>query len=390
MAKLKVGIFGLWRGAAYIGLFQKMEEVEVTALCDQDEQRLKEAAKGCGPDVKCYREFDQMLDGGIDAVVLCNYFHQHASYAIRAMERGVDVLSECTAAATLSDCVKLCEAVERTGRRYMLGENYPFTAPLREFARLCRGGTLGKILYAEGEYNHTDTREGLQHLTPGEHHWRAWLPRTYYLTHSLGPLMHATGQMPVQVSAFAVHSDLLQSYDDFRHNYDALAMMNCLTDGGALFRFSGCTAMASHSGYRVVGENGCCETGRAVGGQVHLTYQCWAIPEGKCESQTYAPNLPDAGKNAGHGGGDYWVAHHFVRHLLDGEMPFFDVYRGCAMSAAGILGWRSCLENGKTYAIPDFRDPAQRAACAGDDLTPFPDEEGRVTLPCATGARFAG
>ena len=53
------------------------------------------------------------------------------------------------------------------------------------------------------------------------------------------------------------------------------------------------------------------------------------------------------------------------------------------MSAAGILGWRSCLENGRPYRIPDFRDPAQREPLRADDLSPFPDADGNVTLPCA-------
>ena len=58
------------------------------------------------------------------------------------------------------------------------------------------------------------------------------------------------------------------------------------------------------------------------------------------------------------------------------------------MSAVAILGWRSCMENGKVYPIPDFRDKAQRNAWRNDDLTPFPDENGNVTLPCATGKKF--
>ena len=55
------------------------------------------------------------------------------------------------------------------------------------------------------------------------------------------------------------------------------------------------------------------------------------------------------------------------------------------MSAVAIYGWRSCLENGRVYNIPDFRDKAQRDAVRNDDLTPFPDENGNnITLPCHT------
>jgi len=55
------------------------------------------------------------------------------------------------------------------------------------------------------------------------------------------------------------------------------------------------------------------------------------------------------------------------------------------MSAAAILGWRSCLQNGRTYKIPDFRNPEERNKYRDDALTPFPDEKGEgITLPCST------
>ena len=386
MRKLKLGIFGLWRGGSFVHIINAMENAEVHAICDFDEERLAFMTKECPEGVIACKNFDELLDSGIEAVLLCNYFHQHAACAIKAMKRGIHVFSECTAAVTMKECVELCEAVEETGCKYMLAENYPFSAALLEFERLQTEGTLGRILYAEGEYNHTGTRETLASLTPGKYHWRAFLPRTYYVTHSWGPLMHVTKQMPVQVSAFAVHSDVLEQYDDFRHNYDAFAMMSCITDGGALFRFTGCAHMGSHSGYRVCGEYGSVETGRSLGGNVNLVYHDWTVPEGMKTSQTYAPSWPANGElaeKAGHGGGDFWTVYHFVNYVLNGVDPFFDVYRGCCMSAVAILAWRSCLENGKVYAIPDFRNKQERDAWRHDDLTPFPDENGNVTLPCA-------
>ncbi len=382
MEKLKIGVFGLWRGMEYVRQFHARQDTQIWAVCDMAESRVADAVKLVGEGVKTFTRFEDMLESGIQAVVLCNYFTEHSRYAIMAMERGIDVLSECAAAVTMGECVALCEAVERTGRKYMLAENYPFATNMREVNRVVKEGTLGRILYAEGEYNHSGPVEMLRGLTPDKNHWRAWMPRSYYCTHALGPLMYATGQMPVQVSAFAVHSFELEKIKDFRHNYDALAMMNCITDDGALFRFTGCTAMGSKSGYRFVGENGSCETGRALGGDVYVNYQEWLIPEGKSEKQIYSPNVQDHSAQAGHGGGDYVVAENFADHVLrDGEC-FFDVYRSCAMSAAGILGWRSCLDNGRVYKIPDFRDPAQRAEYRDDFVSPFPDEDGNVGVRC--------
>ncbi len=392
MKTIRIGIYGLWRGASFLPILSGFDGVEIAALCERNEDKLKAALERC-PGAKACRDYEELLDSGIDAVFLCNYFHEHAKCAVPAMERGIAVFSECTSAPTLAECVKLVETAERTGTKYMIAENYPFSAALLEMKRLADEGTLGRILYAEGEYNHTCPREELAALTPGKYHWRAWLPRTYYVTHTLGPLMHVTGQMPVKVNAFAVHSDVLEQYDDFRHNYDAFAMMNCITDGGALFRFTGCAAMGSPSGYRFVGENGSCETGRTLGSQVNVTYHHWLVPEGRQASSTYAPAWPtnaELAERAGHGGGDFWTVYNFLEYLRGGKEPFFNVYRGALMSAVGILAWRSCMQDGKTIALPDFTKKSDRDAVRDDTLTPFPDENGHVTLPCATGKAVNG
>ncbi len=64
-----------------------------------------------------------------------------------------------------------------------------------------------------------------------------------------------------------------------------------------------------------------------------------------------------------------------------GEPPYLDVYRGVAMAAVGILGWRSCLEGGKACSIPDFRGEAKRKAFADDQWSPFPEDAGPSQPP---------
>ncbi len=388
MEQVKIGIMGLRRGASSISIMNNLSNAVVYAICDKDETVLNAAASRCPDGVLKFTDFDSFIRCGLDGVLLCNNFHEHAEFAIRALEEGVNVFSECTAAVTLKDCVRLCETVERTGLKYMLGENYPYQPEFFEAERLFQSGKMGKILYAEGEYNHTCNRDKLAELTPGQYHWRAWMPRTYYVTHTLGPLMYVTKETPITVSASAVHSDVLEEYDDFRHNYDAFSMMNCKTDGGALFRFTGCAHMGTPSGYRFCGERGGIETGRAYKTNVGVYYHPWLVPEGEETTQTYTPVWPENGEigsHSGHGGSDFWMGYHFVNYIQNDIKPYFDVYRGCTMSAVAILGWYSCLNNGKTYKIPDFKNVEERNKYRDDALTPFPDSEGNgITLPCST------
>ena len=73
-------------------------------------------------------------------------------------------------ATTIEDCWALIEAVERTGKTYMMAENYCYTRPNMMVRHLVDTGIFGRRTYAEGAYIH-DTRNLL--FTPeGELTWR--------------------------------------------------------------------------------------------------------------------------------------------------------------------------------------------------------------------------
>ena len=394
MDKIRIGMLGAWRGNSYIDLMLNDEEIELVAVCDRHKETLDSIDL---PDsVKKYQDFDSFLEEGIrdgmNAVFLCNYFHMHAPYAIRAMEAGLDVVSECTSAGTMKECVDLVRAVERTGRKYMIAENYPFSLSNMEMARLCREGKLGRVMYAEGEYNHGASRQDLQMLSPGKYHWRAWLPRTYYVTHAMGPLMYMTGSMPKYVCGRSVYSpEVHRLVEGFRNVFDGVGMMFCEMDNGMIARFTGCTAMASdYSRYRVVGDVGGAEGGTGFGENVRLYYHSYNMPEGVNDPITvYRPDPASFGPRAqaalkaGHGGGDFWIVENMKDYFLREKRPFFDVYRGVAMSATAILGLRSSFNHGENMAVPDFSVEEERKKWENDDLTPFPDENGDgITYPC--------
>ena len=101
---IKVGMFGAWRGNSYVSIIGKEDPdvIRIVAICDRQADKLEglEGMEG----VKFFSDFDSFLDYGksvgMNAVFLANYFHQHAEYAIKAMENGMDVVSECTSAST--------------------------------------------------------------------------------------------------------------------------------------------------------------------------------------------------------------------------------------------------------------------------------------------------
>ena len=153
MKNIKIGIFGAGRGIDLAKNFILLG-CDIVALCDNRPDRLEKGMKELPSTTKSYNDFNDFIEQDMDAVVLANFFHEHTAYAIKCFERGIHVFSECISNGTMAEGVELVRAFEKSNSIYMLAENYPQMVFNREMQRVCRGGTLGKILYAEGEYNH--------------------------------------------------------------------------------------------------------------------------------------------------------------------------------------------------------------------------------------------
>ena len=62
MKKIRLGFFGVWRGLAYIKAFNMIDDVEVVAILDKDEEKVAEAKKFLSPDVIICKDYDELLD----------------------------------------------------------------------------------------------------------------------------------------------------------------------------------------------------------------------------------------------------------------------------------------------------------------------------------------
>ena len=110
---IRVGVVGIGRGMSFASSAARVG-MQLVALCDTWEEKLAEAGQTLK--VSTYPDYARFLEHEMDAVVLANYFHQHAPFAIRALESGRHVLSETACNATLAEGVALCRAVEKSGK----------------------------------------------------------------------------------------------------------------------------------------------------------------------------------------------------------------------------------------------------------------------------------
>ncbi len=389
MDKIRIGIFGLCRGENFIENLEA-NGAEIVAVCEQSEKLIDEQKESI-KNAAVYHSFDEFIEHDMDAVVLANYFAEHAKYAIRCLEKNLHVLSECTSNGTMADGVALVRAAEKSKAIYMLAENYPFMLFNKEMKRVYDTGTLGKILYAEGEYNHPfdmyDAKLSAT-LAPSENHWRNFLPRSYYITHSLAPIMYATGSTPVRVSAMPVAGSIPDDCYTARSVSDAAAIITTLNDDNSVFKVTGCAAFGAHgNSYRICCTNGQIENIRGMGEKIMLRYNGWQIPEGMQEINCYDPeqSAEDAAlaKNAGHGGSDFFVAREFLECIRTGKKPPFDVYFATTMASVAILAHRSILNGNQPYDIPDFRKEEDRVRFENDTSLPIPLSNGtQPNIPC--------
>ena len=372
---IRVGVIGVGRGNDIMRGTGALAGMELVAICDSWEEKLNEVGKQRG--VVTYTDYDKFLEHDMDAVILANYFHEHAPFAIKAMNAGKHVMSECTCNATLAEGVALCRTVEKTGLIYMLAENYPYTAFNMEMRRLYQTGEIGEVTYAEGEYNHPMTAQDRLSISPGMHHWRNWIPSTYYCTHALAPLMFITDTMPVKVNGLSI---VCREVDgETVRVSDPGSVILCRMNNGSVFRIFGLILPGHSNWYRVHGKRGAMEITRGPGyfgpGQVRVWHEAWNLKQGELAERTYVPDWPehaDLARQAGHGGGDFWTNFEFANAIRRGQQPFLDVYRGVTMSSVGILAWKSALEDGKPLEVPDFKKESSRKKYENDTDSPFP------------------
>lgn len=384
MKQIKFGIFGLGRGSSFYDSIIA-NNGDLVAVCDFDENKFA-SAKEKFSDVTTYTDFDEFINHeGLEAVFLCNYFHEHAEYAIKALEKNIHVLSECTSNISMGDGVALVRAAEKSDAYYMIAENYPFMKFNQEMRRVYRSGVLGKVLFAEGEYNHPIlNQKDIKKYCPNSKHWRYHIPRIYYITHSLGPLMYITGAVPKRVTAMPIFAPLNEENGGgslYWRLPDRSAVVTCLNDDDSVFRVTGWSHFGGHANtYRVAGELGQIENIRGEDNKVVLSFNEEHTPEGMERVSKYdadfSPEDKEDAENAGHGGGDYFIIREFFNSIRENRKPMFDEYFATTMASVAILGHRSALEYGVPYDIPDFHKEEDRIRYENDFLTPCYDSKG--------------
>ncbi|NLN81451.1 MAG: Gfo/Idh/MocA family oxidoreductase [Clostridiales bacterium] len=393
--KIKVGVFGAYRGKTMIDVLAYHPNAQLVAVCDKYRPLLDEAGKladKAGIKVALYDNFEDFYNHDMDAVVLANYATEHATYAIRLLKSGRHILSEVLPCETMAQAVELIEAVEESGKVYAYAENYCYMDQTFEMWRRYKNGDIGEVTYAEGEYIH-DCSSIWPNITYGDRdHWRNRMYSTYYCTHSIGPMITITGQRPVKVVGFET-APMSEMYD--------LGHPGGISAGIEIITFeNGAIAKSVHGqlkrepgsiNYEIYGKKGMMETERFDATRINVYIEGEELCVG--ELKNYAPEKYVAAQLAsnsgvgGHNGSDFYATHFFIEKILgnsEGYEYSIDVYQAIDMGICGILAYRSILNGNVPVKVPNLRNKEERDAFRNDNACTTKSIAGDQLLPLSS------
>lgn len=146
--KLKLGIIGYGTEGSMYGKFISegmVENVEVSAVCDIDPERL-ELAKEVFPNAKFYECYKEMVDSGeVEGIVTCVPHYLHPEMSIYGLENGVNVLNEKPAGVYTKQVKELNEVAKKSDKAYALFFNQRTNPLYRKLKDILDSGELGTI-----------------------------------------------------------------------------------------------------------------------------------------------------------------------------------------------------------------------------------------------------
>ena len=352
--RLGIGLVGMGRGSGYGRLFVGEPRCQIAACCDADHRALALFQSELGlPDSRCFTDYHEFLTVEMDAVVLGTPIPVHAEQTVAALEAGINVLCEVTAASTLDDCARIVDTVRRTGKTYMLAENCCFWPFILEWRELVQAGRLGEVFYAECEYLHA-IRELVVDPATGGAKWRAHRAPLHYCSHSLGPILEITGDRITRAMGLGGGHRVMPDHP-FPGTIDIQVGLFETRNQAIIKLLRSSVAPRDFMHYYMLqGTRGFVETDRAgpsmarlyVGGEMESAIES--------EVSFVDSSLPEEARAGGHGTAEYAVVQEFLRALETGTKPSLDEVRAMDLTVPGIVAHESAMQGGVWMEVPSF------------------------------------
>ena len=145
MAKPRIGFLGVgWIGRHRMEAMLATGAVEAAVIADPSPEMAAEAAK-LAPGAAMVSTLSDILDAGVDGVVIATPSALHAEQSIEALERGAAVFCQKPLGRTAEEVRQVVEAARSAYRLLAVDLSYRFTQGMQSIKPLLGSGELGRI-----------------------------------------------------------------------------------------------------------------------------------------------------------------------------------------------------------------------------------------------------
>lgn len=155
MSTIRVAVIGCGSIAQHRHLieYSNNPHVEIVAVCDINEARVKETAEKYH--AKAYTSYEALLGSeAIDAVSVCLPNYLHAPVTIAALNTGAHVLCEKPMATSYEEAEQMIEAAKKNNKKLMIGHNQRFVSSHQKARKLIEQGEVGEIYSFRTSFGH--------------------------------------------------------------------------------------------------------------------------------------------------------------------------------------------------------------------------------------------
>ncbi|WP_460447901.1 Gfo/Idh/MocA family protein [Alsobacter sp. SYSU BS001988] len=141
----RIGFLGVgWIGRHRMQAILETGLVEAAAVADPSPEMAQEAGR-LAPRALQAATLDDLLDAGIDGVVIATPSALHAEQSIRALERGVAVFCQKPLGRTAAEAQAVVDAARRADRLLCVDLSYRFTEGMAKIRDVVASGGLGRV-----------------------------------------------------------------------------------------------------------------------------------------------------------------------------------------------------------------------------------------------------
>ncbi|QXQ11154.1 Gfo/Idh/MocA family oxidoreductase [Paeniglutamicibacter sp. Y32M11] len=374
---LKVGVvgFGL-RSGLYKHAHRPGQGSVVAMVCDTSERGRADAAAKL-PEAVITADLDELLNAGLDAVLVLTPDNQHALVAKRTLEAGIATFCEKPLDVTLDAVDELLETAFSSGTRLYVGHNMRHMPVIRQMREIIESGAIGtvKAVWCRhfvgngGDYYFKDWHAERKNTTSlllqkGAHDIDVihWLAGGY--TESVAALGDLAVYGAVESRRdntdrrmgdwFSLENWPPAAQQDLNPIIDVedISMMQMKLDNGVLASYQQCHFTPDYwRNYTVIGTAGRLENFGDDAGNIIKVWNTRS-QDGYVDADI---EVEIEAVDGGHGGADPRLIAEFLRFVKEGGPTDTSPVAARAAVAAGVLATESLRTDGSARSVPPLR-----------------------------------